>query len=294
MKTRTSIPFGALSGSAGVVTARSTRFGTILSGRAHQPGKVTPQQKDMRALFARVGRSFGRLNPMQVEAWALFAEAHNFGSRMQAKSPAVNAYVTLNCNRALLGLEMLMVPPTEIPAIPEVKAFFERMDSDAVTLSPYMGGDAILPFLSYRNKWVILLALTSNVTAVDFETMPTVEQSVYQYEPQVQVPMYERVIRKASQWGSKENIMFVVGATRPEQLARIRQICPDNFFLVPGVGAQGGTVEEVARAGMNSSCGLLVNSSRGIIYADSTEKFAETAALKAEEMASEMKRFLEK
>ena len=174
------------------------------------------------------------------------------------------------------------------------KAFFERMDSDAVTLSPYMGGDAILPFLSYKNKWVILLALTSNVTAVDFETMPTVEQSVYQYEPQVQVPMYERVIHKAAQWGNKENIMFVVGATRPEQLARIRQICPDNFFLVPGVGAQGGTVEEVARAGMNSSCGLLVNSSRGIIYADSTEKFAETAALKAEEMACEMRRFLEK
>lgn len=121
MKTRTSIPFGALSGSAGVVTARSTRFGTILSGRAHQPGKVTPQQKDMRALFARVGRSFGRLNPEQVEAWALFAEAHNFGSRMQAKSPAVNAYVTLNCNRALLGLEMLAWPPAGIPAIPAVE-----------------------------------------------------------------------------------------------------------------------------------------------------------------------------
>ena len=121
MKTRTSIPFGALSGSAGVVTARSTRFGTILSGRAHQPGKVTPQQKDMRALFARVGRSFGRLNPIQVEAWALFAEAHNFGSRMQAKSPAVNAYVTLNCNRALLGLDMMAMPPAGIPAIPEVE-----------------------------------------------------------------------------------------------------------------------------------------------------------------------------
>lgn len=121
MKTRTSIPFGALSGSAGVVTARSTRFGTILSGRAHQPGKVTPQQKDMRALFARVGRSFGRLNPEQVEAWALFAEAHNFGSRMQAKSPAVNAYVTLNCNRALLGLGMMAMPPAGIPAIPAVE-----------------------------------------------------------------------------------------------------------------------------------------------------------------------------
>lgn len=173
------------------------------------------------------------------------------------------------------------------------KAFFERMDCDAVTLSPYMGGDAILPFLEYKDKWVILLSLTSNVTAVDFETMLTVSQNEDQYDAQMEVPLYERVIRKASQWGSKENIMFVVGATRPEQLARIRQICPDNFFLVPGVGAQGGTVEEVAKSGMNSSCGLLVNSSRGIIYADSTEKFAQTAAIKAEQMAREMKRFLE-
>lgn len=120
MKTRTSIPFGALSGSAGMVTARSTRFGTILSGRAHQPGKVTPQQKDMRALFARVGRSFRRLNPEQVEAWARFAHEHSFGSRMQAKSPAVNAYVTLNCNRTLLGLDMMAIPPMEIPVIPDV------------------------------------------------------------------------------------------------------------------------------------------------------------------------------
>ena len=173
------------------------------------------------------------------------------------------------------------------------KAFFERMDCDAVTLSPYMGGDAIRPFLEYKDKWVILLSLTSNVTAVDFETMLTVSQNEDQYDAQMEVPLYERVIRKSSQWGSKENIMFVVGATRPEQLARIRQVCPDNFFLVPGVGAQGGTVEEVAKAGMNSSCGLLVNSSRGIIYADSTEKFAQTAAIKAEEMASEMKLFLE-
>ena len=120
MKTRTSIPFEALSGSAGEVTARSTRYGTVLSGRAKQPGKITPQQKDKRALFARVGRSFKRLAAEQAEAWAAFAAAHAFGSRMRTQSPAVNAYVTLNCNRALLGLEMLVVPPTEIPSIPEV------------------------------------------------------------------------------------------------------------------------------------------------------------------------------
>ena len=120
MKTRTSIPFEALSGSAGEVTARSTRYGTVLSGRAKQPGKITPQQKDTRALFARVGRSFKRLSPEQITAWAQFAGEHGFGSRMRTQSPAVNAYVTLNCNRALLGLEILSTPPATIPQIPEV------------------------------------------------------------------------------------------------------------------------------------------------------------------------------
>ena len=121
MKTQPSVPFGGMSGSAGIVTARSTRFGIILSGRCHHPGRVTPNQKNSRALFARVGRSFKRLTQEQAEAWAAFAAAHAFGSRMRTQSPAVNAYVTLNCNRALLGLEMLVVPPTEIPAIPDVE-----------------------------------------------------------------------------------------------------------------------------------------------------------------------------
>ena len=121
MKTLSSVPFGAMSGSAGAVTARSTRFGTILSGHCHQSGRVTPNQKNSRALFARVGRSYTRLTVEQAEAWAAFAAAYAFGSRMRTKSAAVNAYVTLNCNRALLGLEMLEVPPTELPAIPSVQ-----------------------------------------------------------------------------------------------------------------------------------------------------------------------------
>ena len=121
MKTQPSVPFGGMSGSAGIVTARSTRFGTILSGRCHQPGRVTPNQKNSRALFARVGRSFKRLAAEQAEAWAAFAAAHAFGSRMRTQSPAVNAYVTLNCNRTLLGLDVLVWPPAEIPAIPEVE-----------------------------------------------------------------------------------------------------------------------------------------------------------------------------
>ena len=121
MKTRPSIQFDAMTGTAGEVTARSTRFGTILSGRARQPGRVTPQQKDMRALFARVGRSFKLLTPAQIDLWSQFALQYSFASRMQAKSPAVNAYVTLNCNRALLGLDMLKEPPTAIPGIPAVQ-----------------------------------------------------------------------------------------------------------------------------------------------------------------------------
>ena len=121
MKTRTSLAFDAMTGTAGEVTARSTRFGTILSGRARQPGRVTPQQKDMRALFARVGRSFKRLTPVQIDLWSQFALQYNFVSRMEAKSPAVNAYITLNCNRALLGLDLLKEPPTAIPAIPAVE-----------------------------------------------------------------------------------------------------------------------------------------------------------------------------
>ena len=121
MKTLSSVPFGAMSGSAGAVTARSTRFGTILSGHCHQSGRVTPNQKNSRALFARVGRSYTRLTVEQAEAWAAFAAAYAFGSRMRTKSVAVNAYVTLNCNRALLGLDLLEVPPTELPAIPSVQ-----------------------------------------------------------------------------------------------------------------------------------------------------------------------------
>jgi len=175
------------------------------------------------------------------------------------------------------------------------KAFFKRMDCDAVTVSPYMGGDAVHPFLEYEGKWVIVLALTSNVTAEDFETLETSPHYTPMGEEEdVVTPLYERVIRQAEKWGNKERIMFVVGATRPGQLNRIRLLSPESFFLVPGVGVQGGNVEDVATAGMNSKCGLLVNSSRGIIFADSSEKFAEAAAAEAAKIAKQMKPFLNK
>lgn len=162
------------------------------------------------------------------------------------------------------------------------RAFFESMQCDAVTVAPYMGKDSALPFLKYEGKWTVILALTSNKSASDFEMLDLAEG----------MPVYEKVIREAMQWGTPDNIMFVVGATRPEYLAKIREYCPDNFFLVPGVGAQGGTVADVAKYGLNDRCGLLVNSSRGIIFADKTERFAEAAGEKAKAMAEEMAAFI--
>ena len=168
------------------------------------------------------------------------------------------------------------------------RAFFETMDFDAVTLAPYMGSDSIRPFLQRSGRWGIVLAMTSNKSAEEFETLPLSDG----------MPLYERVIRDTvrnvdTEFGdSRERLMFVVGATRPEKLAEIRRYCPDHFFLVPGVGAQGGSLEEVARCGLNSHCGLLVNSSRGIIYASSGEDFAAAAAAKASEMAAQMRTLL--
>ncbi len=161
------------------------------------------------------------------------------------------------------------------------KAFFENMDFDALTVAPYMGEDSVTPFLSYNNKWVILLGLTSNKGADDFQLSG-------------ETPLYQQVIKKAQQWASSDELMFVAGATRPSMLKNIREIAPDNFLLVPGVGAQGGSLEEVAKYGMNNTCGLLVNSSRGIIFAESGEIFASVAAKKALEIQLEMNLLLDK
>ena len=162
------------------------------------------------------------------------------------------------------------------------------MDFDAVTLAPYMGSDSIRPFLQRSGRWGIVLAMTSNKSAEEFETLPLSDG----------MPLYERVIRDTvrnvdTEFGdSRERLMFVVGATRPEKLAEIRRYCSDHFLLVPGVGAQGGSLEEVARCGLNSHCGLLVNSSRGIIYASSGEDFAEAAGAAAADLAAQMRTLL--
>ncbi|HNX82968.1 MAG: orotidine-5'-phosphate decarboxylase [Bacteroidales bacterium] len=161
------------------------------------------------------------------------------------------------------------------------RAVFGEMPFDAVTVAPYMGEDSVTPFLSYGGKWAIILALTSNRGADDF-----------QYHPGTGQRLFEKVLNVSQRWGTTDNLMYVVGATRAEMLADIRKIVPDHFLLVPGVGAQGGSLEEVARYGINNQCGLLVNSSRGIIYADSSENFDAVAGEKAREMQEEMARCL--
>ena len=162
------------------------------------------------------------------------------------------------------------------------RAFFETMDVDAVTLAPYMGEDSVKPFLAYEGRWSIILALTSNASSSDFETVKAARD----------VPLYERVIRRSRHWGSPIDTMYVVGATKAESLTHIRTVAPRHFLLVPGVGAQGGSLEEVARYGMIDECGLLVNSSRGIIYASTGADFSEAAAKAAAELAAQMKELL--
>ena len=167
------------------------------------------------------------------------------------------------------------------------KTFFEPaaagFNFDSVTVAPYMGSDSVTPFLAYSNKWVILLALTSNDGAKDFQ-FDSFENGE---------KVFERVLVKSSQWGSEENMMYVVGATRGEAFAAIRKLVPDHFLLVPGVGAQGGSLAEVCKYGLNKECGLLVNSSRAIIYASNTIDFAEKAREAALAMQQEMEIILQ-
>lgn len=157
------------------------------------------------------------------------------------------------------------------------RAFFEQMNFHSVTLAPYMGQDSLAPFFAYKNKWGIVLALTSNPGSADFEQQQIGEQK-----------LYEKVIKTFAQMATSEQLMFVVGATKPQELGHIRNIVPDYFFLVPGVGAQGGSLAEVAKHGLNANCGLLINASRSIIYASSDTNFADAAQVEAKKMADEM------
>lgn len=163
------------------------------------------------------------------------------------------------------------------------KSVFEHFKFDAITLSPYMGKDSITPFFEYEGKWVIILGVTSNSGAEDFQLVHTENGK----------PLFMEVIEKSSKWADANNLMFVAGATRPEILKDIRQIIPDHFLLVPGVGAQGGNLREVAEHGLNKQCGLLINSSRGIIYAGNDEHFAQSARIAAHDLQDQMKEILQ-
>jgi orotidine-5'-phosphate decarboxylase len=164
------------------------------------------------------------------------------------------------------------------------RTFFEEYDVDALTVAPYMGDDSVMPFLGYDGKWVVLLALTSNKGSYDFQLT----------EDKNGEKLFEKVLRKSQKWGDEDNLMFVVGATQGRMFEDVRRIAPRSFLLVPGVGAQGGSLEEVCRFGLIDDCGLLVNSSRGIIYASQGEDFAEVAAQKAHELQQQMERELAK
>lgn len=161
------------------------------------------------------------------------------------------------------------------------RAFFEAMSFDSITVAPYMGKDSVKPFLDFENKWTIVLGLTSNEGAYDFQYLQSEEQALFKH-----------VIQKVASWGNTDNLMFVIGATKTAQLAEVRKLIPDHFLLVPGVGAQGGSLEDVSKIGMNKDVGLLVNASRQIIYAGQGTDFAEKAREEALKLQQEMERYL--
>jgi len=161
------------------------------------------------------------------------------------------------------------------------RAFFKRLNADAITVAPYMGSDSVKPFLQFENKWAIVLGLTSNEGSSDFQQLKIEGKDLYMH-----------VLEACSQWGTENNMMFVVGATKAKLLEDIRKIIPKHFLLIPGIGAQGGSLEDVCKYGLNSDIGLLVNSSRGIIYASTGKNFAEKAGEEAEKIAKEMQTFL--
>ncbi len=188
------------------------------------------------------------------------------------RSRSVGIFVIADAKRGDIGNTSKMYART----------FFEQLDVDAVTLSPYMGQDTVAPFLAFENKWAVLLALTSNPSANDFQY----------FEDKTGLKLYESVLQTSSEWATRDQLMYVVGATRAQELERVRRWVPEHFLLVPGVGAQGGSLAEVARYGMNSHCGLLVNSSRGILYASSGEDFAEKAGAAAAVLQLQMAQLL--
>ena len=202
-----------------------------------------------------------------IEGWQAFEQTVNY-----IKTNHPDQFIIADAKRGDIGNTSAMYART----------FFEGTQVDALTIAPYMGEDSVTPFLTYPGKWAVLLALTSNKGSHDFQLTADTEGE----------RLFERVLRVSQQWGTDEQMMYVVGATQGKLFEDIRRIAPRHFLLVPGVGAQGGSLEEVCRYGMTPRCELLVNSSRGIIYADSTEDFAKVAGEKARELQEQMQKLL--
>ena len=202
-----------------------------------------------------------------VKGWIAFEKTINY-----LKSNYPDQFIIADAKRGDIGNTSTMY----------ASSFFDELDIDSVTVAPYMGEDSVTPFLSYKGKWVILLALTSNKGSHDFQLTGDAEGE----------RLFEKVLRISQNWGNDENMMYVVGATQGRMFEDIRKVVPNHFLLVPGIGAQGGSLEEVCKYGMNATCGLIVNSSRAIIYADKTENFAAVAAEKAKEVQQEMEKQL--
>ncbi|TNE81626.1 MAG: orotidine-5'-phosphate decarboxylase [Bacteroidetes bacterium] len=242
---------------------------------------------DINKIPAHLGR-----NPEGVLAFnkAIIEATHEYAVSYKLNTAF---YETLGAEGWHLMEETLKLIPENIFTIADAKrgdigntssmyarAFFERLPFHSITINPYMGSDSVQPFLEFDGKWAILLGLTSNKGAQDFQMQQSGDEEVY-----------KKVIRTSAQWGDASNMMYVVGATKAEYLSEIRQIIPDHFLLVPGVGAQGGSLEEVAKHGANKDCGLLINASRSILYAASDESFAEKAGEEAFRMQQEMRNF---
>lgn len=206
---------------------------------------------------------------MGLKGWQALEETVKY---IRKKYP--NLYLIADAKRGDIGNTSRMY----------AKAFLENMDFDSITVAPYMGEDSVKPFLEYDNKWAIVLALTSNKGADDFQNF---------YDSFTHQTFYERVLSISKDWGTPENMMYVVGATQAKALVGIRKIVPNHFLLVPGVGAQGGSLQEVATLGMNNRCGLIVNASRSIIYAGSDKKFGKAARAAARDIQEEMQLLLE-
>lgn len=200
---------------------------------------------------------------MGVKGWIAFENTVNY---LRTKYP--DQFIIADAKRGDIGNTSAMY----------ARSFFEEINLDAVTVAPYMGEDSVTPFLGYEGKWVVLLALTSNKGSHDFQLTQDAQGE----------RLFEKVLRTSQQWGTDEQMMYVVGATQGRAFEDIRRIVPNHFLLVPGIGAQGGSLEEVCRYGMNSQCGLLVNSSRAIIYADHTTDYAQVAGQKAHEVQQQM------